>query len=200
MQMTATPLSRRPLKERPVVRLMPEAAPDMALAKGRAHEACGAARRSFALWLAAQMDGPVFWIAPAWTRDRLNPRGVAHIMDPSRLTLLSAPKEEDVLWCMEEALSSGAVPLVVAEPSEPPALTPVRRLHLAAERTSARPIGLLLSVGKGGAQGVESRWHMLPRAGTPDAPRWQLTRTRARTAPEKRWDLTWESGAARLAS
>ncbi|RFP87333.1 hypothetical protein DZK27_11805 [Rhodobacteraceae bacterium 63075] len=186
----APPLTRGPLKARPAVELTP----DISLALARVHEACGAARHVFALWLAAQMDGPVFWIKPAWAQAGLNPAGVAEFIEPSRLTLIAAPREEDVLWCMEEALAASCVPLVVAEPLRLPALTPVRRLHLAAGRRAGRPTGLLLTPGEGGAQGVESRWHMQPAASEDETPRWTLTRTRARTAPEKSWDLRHEDG------
>ena len=187
---TAPPLTRGPLKARPAVQITPE----ISLAFARVHEACGAARHVFALWLAAQLDGPVFWIKPAWAQAGLNPAGVAEFIEPSRLTLIAAPREEDVLWCMEEALAASCVPLVVAEPPRLPALTPVRRLHLAAERRAGRPTGLLLTPGQGGAQGVESRWHMQPAPAAGEAPEWQLTRTRARTAPEKSWHLRHEDG------
>lgn len=186
MSLDAAPLiTRGPLKARPAV----EIAPEISLALARVHEACGAARHVFALWLAAQLEGPVFWIKPAWAQAGLNPAGVAEFIEPSRLTLIAAPKEEDVLWCMEEALAASCVPLVVAEPSRLPALTPVRRLHLAAERRAGRPIGLLLTPGQGGAQGVESRWHMQPAPTEGDVPEWRLIRTRARTAPEKSWTV-----------
>lgn len=183
------------LKSRPALALTPEAS----LAYARVHEATGAARRLFALWVASQLEGPVFWISPAWPHNALNPSGFARFLQPSRLTLLSAPKEEDVLWCMEEVLSAGAVPLVIAEPREPPALTPVRRLHLAAEKSNARPIGLILSAQQTGAQGVESRWQMEPRASDVwEAPAWQLTRTRARTAPVKSWEVVLKDGEISL--
>lgn len=182
------PLTRGPLKERPGIVLMDGAE----LAYGRAHEAIGNSRRLFALWLASKLEGPVFWIVPRWSVMGLNPEGVADFIEPQRLTMLRAPKEEDILWCMEEALGSGGVPLVVGEPSQPPALTPVRRLHMAAERTSAKPIGLILSSYLRGAQGVETRWRMdACMTMDLDDPLWTLSRTRARTAPPKTWHLGW---------
>ncbi|MFW8594887.1 hypothetical protein [Cribrihabitans neustonicus] len=139
------------------------------LAQGRAHEACGPARHRFALWLAAAVQGPVLWIAPAWSRTRLNPDGMAECTGPGRFLFVQAARPEDLLWSMEEALRSGAAPLVVAELPEPPGMTPVRRLHLAAEsaganagRTPRLPLGLLLTPGEGGARGIESRWHLAP--------------------------------------
>ncbi|MEL6235094.1 MAG: hypothetical protein AAFR46_11865 [Pseudomonadota bacterium] len=143
-------------------------APEVGLALGRVHEACGPARRFFAALVAGRLSGPVLWILPAHERERLNPDGLRGWMDPARLVLVPCQRVPDIQWCMEEALRSGACPLVVAELPDPPALTPVRRLHLAAEAGSGaggRSLGLLLTPGMGGAQGVESRWHLAPRPG-----------------------------------
>ena len=154
-----------------------------------------AARRSFAVWLAAACEGPVFWIALRWQKARLNPRGLAPHVSPARFIFPAPKRPMDLLWCMEECLRSGAVPLVIADLPEPPPLTPVRRMHLAAEegaQVASPPLGLILTPGDGGAPGVESRWHVAPTlAPTPDdeAPHWQLTRRRARTAPVKSWDI-----------
>ena len=165
---------------------------ETAFTPARAHELCGPARRMLALTIAAALDGPVVWIRPAWQPDRLCPDAVRRFVNPGRLIFVSPQRPEDLLWVMEETLRSGAVPLVVADLAGPPALTPVRRLHLAAETGAAArrpgPLGLLLTPGGGGAQGVESRWHIAPRHSA-DVSAWRLERRRARTAPPKAWML-----------
>jgi protein ImuA len=169
----------------------------MALRPGRAHEICGPARRSLAAMVAARTTGPVLWIRPSWMAERLNPDGLTGRdfdpgLDPGRLILVAVQRPEDLLWCLEEALRSGAVALAVAELPAPPPLTPVRRLHLAAETGAetggAPPLGLLLTPAEGGAAGVESRWSLAP-AHAPGAPGWLLQRRRARTAPPAAWRL-----------
>lgn len=181
---------------------------DIALPLARAHEVCGAARCGFALWVASKTCGPLLWIRPGWISDQLYPDGVHQWMglgvNPGRLLTLSARRPEDLLWCMEEALRSGAMPLVICELPEPPSLTPVRRLHLAAETGAAEgkfaPIGLMLTPAQtsrdgqiiGGAAGVETRWHMAPRnkAGHSAGRRhWLLQRLRARGAAPQDWQV-----------
>ncbi|WP_417727111.1 ImuA family protein [Roseovarius sp.] len=183
---------------RPALRLL--GALDLPLA--RLHECCGPARHSFAMLLLGALRGPVLWITPAWARDHLNPDGICALTGPEngpeKLIFVAPERREDLLWCMEEALRSGAAPLIIADLPEPPALTPVRRLHLAAEegttRGHHRPLGLILTPGEGGAPGVETRWHMAP-AHVPGTDRWHLTRRRARTAPPAAWALAGRPGA-----
>jgi protein ImuA len=178
----------------------------LTLRRGRVHEFCGPSRRMLAALVMARGQGPVVWARPAWGADRLNPAGLQPLADPGRLIFATAPRDEGVLWAMEEALRSGAVPLVVAELAAPPGLTPVRRLHLAAAagaEAAARsdapaPLGLILTpglgqAGQGGAPGVESRWHLAP-APSPrllwtDSADWTLCRLRARLLPPARWRL-----------
>lgn len=158
---------------------------EVAFAAGRVHEICGPSRRVLALMLAAMTSGAVAWAQPTWQRERLFPHGVAEFLNPGRIILAACRKPVDLLWTMEECLRSGAVGAVVAELSEPPGLTPVRRLQLAAEAGGQLGTGVLLTPGMGGAPGVESRWHCAadPLGG------WRLRRLRARMAPEAAFHL-----------
>ena len=194
-----TLLTRAPQRARPALDL----GDDIHLTLARLHEGCGPARRSFALWLAGavqrQTPGPVIWIAPRHLPDRPNPDGVVGLARPETCIHLAPQRPEDLLWCMGEALRSGAAPLVIADLPAPPGLTPVRRLHLAAETGAAEgscaPLGLILTPDMGGAQGVETRWHMAP-AHRPDGQEWILRRLRARQAPPRDWQVHGPAHAA----
>ncbi|MEO0484273.1 MAG: hypothetical protein AAF092_00020 [Pseudomonadota bacterium] len=180
-------------RERPREGEAPPFLGDLRLATSRVHELCGPARRSLALMIAAAMEGPIFWISPAWNVDRLNPDGFSHLVNPGRITFVEPERAPDLLWCCEEVLRTGAVPLMVGDLPAPPALTPVRRLHLAAETGAARgiaPLGLILTPGDGGAAGVESRWSLAPALPGDGAAHWTLTRMRARALPPKHWDVS----------
>ncbi|MEQ9243904.1 ImuA family protein [Roseovarius indicus] len=174
---------------------------ELTLPLARLHEICGPARHTLAMLIAAATQGPVFWITPAWTTDALNPDGMVALTQPNRFTFLAPRRAEDLLWTLEETLRSGLVPLAIAELPEPPGMTAVRRLHLAAETGAAEghgaPLGLILTPGDGGAPGIETRWHMA-QAHTPGAPGWALTRRRARTLPPKDWHLAGRPGRWRL--
>jgi protein ImuA len=178
---------------------------NLSLLRGRVHEACGPARRSLAAFLMSYSEGPVLWVQPGWQPERLFPGGLVEFADPGRVIFALARRPEDLLWSVEEALRSGAVPLVLADLPAAPGLTPVRRLHLAAEAGAERarglrpaPLALLMTPGTGGAAGVETRWHMAPVPGDgpvlasphPASANWQLTRLRARMAPPANWRVT----------
>jgi len=191
-QTAAHLLTRRPETDRPVVPVMG----DLTLQPGRVHELCGADRRTLAMMVAQKTDGAIFWILPGWQPDHISGQGAARFINPGRVTFIRAGNATDLLWTMEEVLRSGVVPLVVADLPAPPALTPIRRLHLSAERGAERgiaPLGLVLTPGDGGSSGVETRWRLdpaLPSATTgPDKHRWTISRLRARTLPPATWGL-----------
>jgi protein ImuA len=175
---------------------------DLSMDRGRVHEACGIARRRLAMMLAGAMQGPVFWIRPAWMPAQLNPEGMLKLADPARFIFAAPQRPEDLLWTMEEVLRAGLVPLVVADLPDPPGLTAVRRLHLAAKTGAAEgttvPLGLLLTPGTGGAPGVETRWSLTPGHGTARHEAWKLVRLRARMQPEKSWHLSGTKTGAKI--
>ena len=174
---------------------------DLTLQRGRVHELCGPSRLMLAARIMAKTQGPVVWIRPGWLAERLNAAGLQPFADPSRLILVQAQRDDSLLWAAEESLRSGAAPLVIAELLAPPALTPTRRLHLAAETgaeaarrdNATAPLGLILLPGQGGAQGVESRWHLSPAPSRSllwsDEDSFTLTRLRARLLPPASWSL-----------
>jgi protein ImuA len=190
------------LQVAPGTRDLQPLAGDLALRRGRLHELCGPSRRMLAVGVMARCEGPVVWISPGWGPERLNAAGLQPLANPARLLLVRADRDEAALWAAEEALRAGVVPLVVVETAAPPALTPVRRLHLAAGTGAeaahrdgiTAPLGLILTPGQGGAPGVESRWHLEPQSSRSllwsDEAAWTLTRLRDRLAPPARWRLS----------
>ncbi len=172
---------------RPLLPLGPDRAPGLAL--GRAHEATGPAAAVFAALAAGRLSGPVLWIRPGWRRDSLHPEALPPFFDPSRLVLTAPMRGADILWTAEEALRSGAAPLVVAEPEAAPGLTPLRRLQLAAE-AGGNPLCLLLPPEAGSSGAVESRWRCAPLPSRGGKPRWRFERAPGKAGPP----LTWETG------
>lgn len=178
------PLTRRPARAGPTI----SPAPGVVLQCARMHELCGPARHTAALWLAGATQGPVLWITPERGTGALNPDGMVQWADPGRFVFATARRDTDILWCAEEALRAGVMPLVVIELPAPPALTPVRRLHLAAAASGTAPLGLIVTPGDGGAAGVDSRWHMAPDH-APERSAWRLQRRRDRSLPPAEWRL-----------
>lgn len=196
-----TLLSRASQSQRPNLLILDE----IPLPLARLHEACGPARHTLAMIIAAATQGPILWIAPPWQAGALNADAVMGFTGPERFIFATPERPVDILWTLEEALRSGAAALVVADLVEPPGLTPVRRLHLAAEAGAltgmGAPLGLILTPDAGGAPGVETRWHMMS-AHRPGVSGWTLTRARARTAAPAAWHLSgapgrWRMGRAR---
>lgn len=169
----------------------------LALEPSRAHEICGPARRVLAAWVASGA-APVLWLRLRHNPDRLCPQGLADWTAPGAVIVAEAARVPELLGCTEDGLRSGACALVVADLAEPVAMTPLRRLHLAAEDGSARratggTCALVLTPGDGGTPGVETRWHIAPcparhsSVTDPVGRAWRITRLRARMAPPAAW-------------
>lgn len=166
----------------------PGAPPD--LQTGRAHEISGGLARAFAAAQIGLRRGPALWVLGPRARARLDPYGLTRFFDPARLVLVDAPKPIDIFWAMEEALRSGAAPVVVGEAPDGAGLTAGRRLQLAAEAGGAT--GLLLvgldgAHAPGGANAAETRWRVEPAA--PGLWRAALLKNK-RGAPGE-WILRW---------
>lgn len=175
-------------------------APDVALARARAHEITGPARHVLAALIGAAQPGPILWLGPGWATDRPMGDGLRAFLDPGRLVFGAARGEADILRAAEEALRAGPTPLVVAELLAAPGLTAVRRLLLAAKAGGGAATALLLTPGDGGAAGAETRWRIAPRPGwvRDGRARWRLDRLRARAIPPRSWEMRIEAGQPRL--
>ena len=172
---------------------------ELSLPFNRTHEVCGPSRRAFSLMLASLRKGPILWIKSQWYRQNLNAQGIIKFLDPGRITFIETKRTDDILWCMEEILRSGCIPTVIAECDTPPPLTPIRRLHLAAKYgaqiNKEKLLPLILTPSNGGAQGIETRWHMSP-CHNAISNRWLIERRRARTSPPAAWTLDWQCNEA----
>ena len=194
--MSAQLLGQKPARVAPGVKLHEQ----ITLQLGRVHEACGPARRSFAMWLAGQMQGPVLWISPAWEPGQLNPDGMMPFADPARFIFVRPTRAEDLLWCHGRGAAQRGHsadrrrPARRAGADARPADASGRRTG---RRDGAAPLGLLLTPGDGGAQGVETRWHMAADH-QGEARRWTLTRRRARALPPVTWQATMTAARAGL--
>ncbi|MCB1518827.1 MAG: hypothetical protein KDJ19_14585 [Hyphomicrobiaceae bacterium] len=132
----------------------------------RAHEVTGPGAIAFALALAAGMQGPIMWVVHQHQTGQLHPGGVGRFIDPARLIVSRGASGLDLLWIAEEALRSGAVPLVVAQLGSDVDLTAGRRLQLAAE--AGRALGLFILPEGLGSNAAETRWHCIPRMARPE--------------------------------
>ncbi len=173
--------------------------PDLALIRpGRMHEATGPGRLAFAAALAGRLSGPVLWVRESRTRDTLCPQGLAAFFDPGRLVLAHPTGARAVLQVAEEALRSGAAPLVVAELIEAADLTASRRLQLAAGAGGGRGL-CLVPAARTRPNAAETRWHCTPIPGPIPArgrQLWELVKNkRGRLGI---WEVAWReaSGSA----
>ena len=176
--------------------MQPDPAPTdpFVLMRKRVHEAEGRGRRAFALFQAVRHPGSLVWILPSHAPEmpmlRGLPRGVGE-----RLHLIRPVGETDLLWCVEEALRSDPVSLVIAEPQKPLALTVGRRLQLAAE--AGCTTGLMLIRQESGSNATETRWNCEPLPATAadsTLQRWTLNKNKKGTLAN--WTVNWNGTSA----
>ena len=166
--------------------------PDLALIRpGRMHEATGPGRRAFAAALAGRLTGPVLWVRESRLSDTLCPQGLLPFFDPGRLVLAHPTGARAVLQVAEEALRSGAAPLVVAELTEATDLTASRRLQLAAGAGGGRGLCLVPQT-RARANAAETRWHCTPIPGE-GRQLWELVKNKRGKLGV--WEIVWEAPA-----
>ena len=168
--------------------------------KTRTHEVYGAGRYMFAFALAARLDGNTVWVRETWQAEQINPNGFADFLPPAALTLCNTPEQLDTLAVAEEALRSGAAPLVVMQLSKPLNLTQGRRLQLAAREGQATGLALI-SEGMG-SNAAETRWQcspvfdQSPTRQDSTLQRWELIKNKSGTLGA--WDVRWDPASRRL--
>src|SRR5438067_9863590 len=117
------------------------ALPGGGLALGAVHEILGidgdeedgAAACGFIAGLLARLRrGPVLWCLKR--PDLYGPGLLAHGLDPARLVIVTVPRDEDILWAIEEGLRAPGLGAVIGEIGRLP-LVAGRRLQLAGERS-----------------------------------------------------------------
>jgi protein ImuA len=151
------------------------ALPGGGLARGALHEILGAggdeedgalpaAFAAFILGRLAAEGGRVLWCLAA--ADLYGPGLAAVGLDPARLFLVEARRDDRVLWAMEEGLRTPGITAVAGEVGRLDLLGS-RRLQLAAERSGTAAFALRRW--KSGE--VAARWRGLPNAA---ATRWRI--------------------------
>jgi protein ImuA len=205
------------------VAALDRALPGGGLALGALHEILGAgsdeedgaAAAGFAAGLAGRIaegaaGGAVLW--GLQQRDLYGPGLAAHGLDPRRLILVRAARDDDLLWVLEEGLraanSLGGIAAVVGEIGRLP-MVAGRRLQLAAER-SGIPALVLRRWRTGGEAAAErarpsaavTRWRVAPVPSAPDGepgigrPRWRVELLRCRGAEPGAWIMPVDLGEA----
>jgi protein ImuA len=170
--------------------------PHFPLRRKRAHEVCGPGARFFAIAQCASVEGTVLWVRESWQHDVLNPTGFSAMIDPDRLILANAADQADGLAISEEALRSGAVPLVVIELSRPLSFTAGRRLQLAAK--TGKSTALILIPEGMGNNAAETRWRCAPIFDAADSTlqRWEIIKNKSGTFGV--WNVRWNAQTRRL--
>jgi protein ImuA len=171
---------------------------------GRVAAHDGAALGFTAFLLGRLGPGTLLWCRqPAGADAPLYAPALAGWFDPARLLMVTARREEDLFWAMEEGLRTPGIAAVVGE-TRAADLTAGRRLSLAAEKNGVP--ALLLRAQPAPAQSVcATRWRVASAPSTDlTQARWRVELRRNRfgmpSAEETpSWLLEWNDETRRLA-
>src|SRR5690242_9169836 len=172
---------------------------------GRVAPHDGAALGFTAFLLGRLGPGTLLWCRQASGADApLYAPALAAWFDPARLLMVTARRDEDLFWAMEEGLRTPGIAAVVGETraADP---TVGRRLSLAAEKNGVP--ALLLRPQPAPSQSVcTTRWRVVsaPSSGADLTLRWQVELRRNRfgtpsAAEAPSWLLEWNDETGRLA-
>ena len=198
------------------VAALDQALPNGGLALGALHEIVGsgadeedgAAAAGFAAGIAGRIaSGVVLWCLRHG--DLYGPGLAAHGLDPARIVLVRAMRDDDILWTLEEGLRTPQIAAVIGEIGRLP-MVAGRRLQLAAERSGIT--ALLLRRWRTGAEAAAerarpnaavTRWRIAPLPSLPDSsepgigrPRWRVELLRCRGGEPASWDVPVDMGEA----
>ncbi|OUR79701.1 hypothetical protein A9Q83_04740 [Alphaproteobacteria bacterium 46_93_T64] len=147
------------------------------------------------------------------------PQGLASLgLAPENILQVSVQREKEMLWALEEALSSAACPLIIGAYSAPEKLydfTVSRRLSMRAARHGGTLLLLRHHMAgqrttSAGSTAALTRWSISSRPSAPihhtntkipamSAPRWQVSLTRCKqgilAGHPKNWQLEWDHEA-----
>ena len=202
------------------------ALPGGGLALGAVHEILGqggdeedgAAASGFAAGIAARLGprtgkgGPVLWCLKR--PDLYGPGLAEHGFDPAHLVIVRAPRDDDLLWAVEEGLRTPGLAAVIGEIGRLP-MVASRRLQLAAERSGVTALLLRrwrnageAAAERGRPNAALTRWRIgaLPSAATGEPgvgrPRWRVELLRCRGGEPAAWDveIADETGFVRVSA
>jgi protein ImuA len=175
--------------------------------EGADREQAAAASGFAALWLAKlQAAGPVLWIVRAASRSAVDlyAHGLRRLaLDPDRLILIAARRDDEALWSMEEGLKAKALGAVLGEVGKLD-LTASRRLQLAAEASGVtafvlRRWRLMELAEREAAQPIAAvtRWRIaaLPTASSDGDLHWRVSLARCRGGRPGTWLMEKADGS-----
>jgi len=161
--------------------------------------------------LARRRPGPVLWCARASAIDggALYGPGLARFgLDPARLVVVRARRDDEVLQTLEEALRCRGVAAALGEVAQA-TLTESRRLQLAAEAGGAAGLVLRPSAAKAGPSAAVTAWRVAAvpsrptgfaaEASEPGPECWRVELARCRGGAPGTWLMEWRDETGDLA-